>query len=318
MLSYLHAFHAGNHADILKHMALIQILQKLNQKEAPYSFFDTHAGSGLYSLQGEKALKTGEAQKGISKLFSYCENFQAQERGEPLPLAVKNYLEAISPFLAKDLYPGSPLIERAFLKENCFHSICELHPSEFEKLKENCALQESSYNFGPAKKFVQSQAKKIDGFKNLMALTPPAIKRGAALIDPSYEEVSDYKAVEKTIVAVHKKWSAGIIMIWFPLLAHRSEQIEGMLAAICAAAKKQNANANILRADFCVDSPQSHTETSLENNAAQNQNSPRLYGSGILVLNSPWKLDQELEEALKFLKESGAFEKAPSYSVMKI
>ena len=433
MLSYLHAFHAGNHADILKHAALIQLLKKMNQKSAPYSFFDTHAGSGLYSTQGEKARKTGEAARGVLALAEYAGKETAQDlngggpnsglatdtgsslrsgaeqealqdlngggpnsglatdtgsspksgadqealqdldgsgqqetyaspiSGGALPAAISDYLAFIRPYLARDLYPGSPLIERAFLRRDSAHTICELHPTEFEALKENCARdfglnsafgpdqEGAAPNFGlstdsasrPKSAAASSgpstvphtQMLKADGFKTLLAQTPPKIKRGAALIDPSYEEAADYEAVKKTVIAVHKKWSAGIIMIWYPLLAHRAAEIEKMIESISAAAKIQNANTNILRADFCVDTAQSHTEMPLKENAAAkaaalssktglsnkpgetNTPAPRLYGSGILVINTPWKLDQELDEALKYLSRVPGLATEPSYTV---
>lgn len=397
MLSYLHAFHAGNHADILKHAALIQLLKKLNQKSAPYSFFDTHAGSGLYSTQGEKARKTGEAARGVLALAEYADKNRSQDldgggpnlglatdtgsrpksgagqealqdlngggqqetdaslkSGGSLPAALSDYLNFVRPYLARDLYPGSPLIERAFLRTGDAHTICELHPAEFEALKENCARDFGLRSaFGSDQERVapssglpadtasrpksaaassglaivpHTQILKADGFKTLLAWTPPKIKRGAALIDPSYEEAADYDAVAKTVIAVHKKWSAGIIMVWYPLLAHRAAEIEKMIESICAAAKIQNANTNILRAEFCVDTAQSHTEMPLKENAAAkaaalssktglSSAAPRLYGSGILVLNAPWKLDQELDEALKHLSRVPGLASVPSYSV---
>ena len=393
MLSYLHAFHAGNHADILKHAALIQLLKKLNQKSAPYSFFDTHAGSGLSSTQGEKARKTGEAARGVLALAEYADKNRSQDRevsqdlngdgpnsslatdtgsrpksgvgqealqvqngggqqetdaslksGGDLPAALLDYLAFVRPYLARDLYPGSPLIERAFLRPGDAHTICELHPAEFEALKENCARdfglstdtasrpKSAAASSGPSA-VPHTQTLKADGFKTLLAQTPPKIKRGAALIDPSYEEAADYDAVSKTVIAVHKKWSAGIIMIWYPLLAHRAAEIEKMIESICAAAKIQNANTNILRAEFCVDAPQNHIEMTLKENAAAKaaaagmsnalglatepsmSNAPRLYGSGILVINAPWKLDQELDEALKHLSRVPGLATEPSYTV---
>ena len=349
MLSYLHAFHAGNHADILKHVALIQLLKKLNQKSAPYSFFDTHAGSGLYSTSGEKARKTGEAQKGVLALAANVSQAQnagtsgeasqdhnaggQQETGASPKggAALSDYLDFVRPYLSLDLYPGSPLIERAFLRPDDAHTICELHPAEYESLKENCArkITQAQEGAAPDSRLAtdtgskpHTQILKADGLKTLLAQTPPKIKRGAVLIDPSYEEAGEYEAVSKTVVAVHKKWSAGVIMIWYPLLAHRSEEIERMIAAICAAAKNQNANTNILRAEFCVDTPQSHTEMSLEENAAAKtatpSQAPRLYGSGILVVNAPWKLDEELDAALKYLSRVPGLATEPSYSITKI
>ena len=380
MLSYLHAFHAGNHADILKHAALIQVLKKLNQKDAPYSFFDTHSGSGLYSLQGERAQKTGEAERGVLALDKFARQkktvFNVKESAasenpsqcqeypgfdlEQIPCAILDYLDFVRPFLRLDLYPGSPIIERSFLRQDDFHAICELHPAEFEALKENCAQHEKTLSLKRAApdlaenkaqkanrlprgahrddcrlKDIRSQILNKDGFKALLSLAPPKIKRGAVLIDPSYEESSDYEEVRQTAVAVHKKWSAGIIMIWYPLLAHRTSEIEGMTESICEAAKIQNQNTEILRAEFLVDAPQSHVERSLTENAAQKEAarkkqaesndgksektfSPRLYGSGLLVVNAPWKLALELEEALAFLARVPFLSNKPSYCVKKI
>lgn len=337
MLSYLHAFHAGNHADILKHAALIQLIKKLNQKDAPYSFFDTHAGSGLYSTQGEKARKTGEAARGVLALEKHCAKLESDARprsGGAIPAALADYLAFVRPYLARDLYPGSPLIERALLRGDASHTICELHPQEFEALKENCARPQTvaSGKLSQAKEGTapHTQILKADGFKSLIAQTPPKIKRGAVLIDPSYEEAADYEAVKKTVIAVHKKWSVGIIMIWYPLLAHRAAEIENMMESIKAAAKIQNANTNILQAEFCVDAPQSHTEMSLEETAAAkaaaavtsnnlgSPNAPRLYGSGILVVNAPWKLDEELDAALSFLSRVPGLAAEPSYSIEQI
>ncbi len=368
MLSYLHAFHAGNHADILKHAALIQLLKKLNQKSAPYSFFDTHAGSGLYSTQGEKARKTGEAARGVLALAQFAaqetvaspksgadqealqdldgggqqETDASLKSGGALPAALLDYLNFVRPYLARDLYPGSPLIERAFLRPGDAHTICELHPAECEALKENVLQAQEGAAPSPrlatntgskTKNALHTQILKADGLKTLIAQTPPKIKRGAVLIDPSYEEASDYEAVKKTVIAVHKKWSAGIIMVWYPLLAHRAAEIEKMIESIIAAAKIQNANTNILRAEFCVDAPQNHIEMTLKENAAAKaaaagmsnalglatepsmSNAPRLYGSGILVINAPWKLDQELDEALKHLSRVPGLATEPSYTV---
>ena len=282
--------------------------------------------------------------------------------GAVIPAALLDYLAFVRPYLARDLYPGSPLIERAFLRPGDAHTICELHPTEYEALKENCARDFGlSSAFGPDQEGAapnfglptanaskpksaaassgpsavpHTQTLKADGFKTLLAQTPPKIKRGAVLIDPSYEEAADYEAVKKTAIAVHKKWSAGIIMIWYPLLAHRAAEIENMIESTIAAAKIQNANTNILRAEFCVDTAQSHTEMTLKENAAAkaaaagmsnalglatepstSNAAPRLYGSGILVINAPWKLDQELDAALKYLSRVPGLASVPSYSV---
>lgn len=349
MLSYLHAFHAGNHADILKHITLIQILRHLNAKDSPYCFFDTHAGSALYSLESVSAEKTAEAKKGVLALQravsrgSEQENRQeaeaeagnsnrqqlkaAQIFNDVVPQPVRFYLDLISPYLNVSCYPGSPLIERSLMRSDCPLSLCELHPEEVKKLRENIegkngfiqaavtgnSGQENRQDFGLQKQqglscraTLQAGQKKsakifhTDGLKNLFASTPPAIKRGAVLIDPAYEEKNEFDDVANTVCKVHKKWSAGIIAIWYPLLANKKSLIEKMLSQITAAAKSQNANTSVLRAEFLVDKEDAHIETTLKENAATNS-APRLFGSGMLVLNAPWKLDEQLEASLQFL-----------------
>ena len=137
----------------------------------------------------------------------------------------------------------------------------------------------------------------------LKALTPPATKRGAALIDPSYEEADDYTAAAKTICQVHKKWTNGIIMLWYPLLAHRQKEIESMLKTIRDNVKEINANTALDTFELLVNSPDAHKETSLQDylKDEDKKNPPRLYGSGMLVINTPWNLIQEAEETISFL-----------------
>lgn len=140
----------------------------------------------------------------------------------------------------------------------------------------------------------------MDGLKNLCASTPPQAKRGAVLIDPAYEDLSEFDAVTKTVRAVHKKWSAGIIALWYPILEGKKTQIKEMIFQIEDAAKRQNAHTEILRAEFL---PGSEIKKSTAN----------LLGSGMLVLNAPWKLDSQLREALEFL--CGAIYKDATFSV---
>ena len=141
----------------------------------------------------------------------------------------------------------------------------------------------------------------------LTALTPPATKRGAVLIDPSYEEASDYIKAADTICTVHKKWTNGIIILWYPLLAHREGEIETMLDRITEGARSINQNIEIADLRLEVFDKEAHKEVSLEEYRAstasgENKNPPRLYGSGMLVLNTPWKLAEETEEAIKYIK----------------
>ena len=167
MLSYQHAYHAGNHADILKHYVLSSVIQSLNKKEKPYTLYDTHAGSGLYDLLDNRSLKTNEAEKGILK-FAHLQ----------LPECLGFYKNLVQKYLDKNLYPGSPVIESDLMRPQDTLILSELHPTEIENLRKN--LHEKNI-----------QIHNRSGWEMLKALTPPATKRGAALIDPSYEEKDD-------------------------------------------------------------------------------------------------------------------------------
>ena len=246
MLSYQHIFHAGNHADLLKHTVLIQVLKSLNKKDKPYTFFDTHSGSGLYDLTDGRSLKTGEAGKGILA-------FEAQK---DVPAAFADYLSFVKPYLSDSRYPGSPEIERQFMRTQDTLILSELHPQEIENLRANMKK--------PCDTSPSVQVHNRNGWEMLRALTPPATKRGAALIDPSYEETSDYENAADTILAVHKKWSNGIIMLWYPLLAHREGEIESMLDRITEGVRALNQNIEIADLRLEVFDKDSHKEVTLE------------------------------------------------------
>ena len=292
MLSYQHIFHAGNHADLLKHTVLIQVLKSLNKKEKPYTFFDTHSGSGLYDLTDSRSLKTGEAEKGIS-VFSKTDG--------DVPSAFADYLSFVKSYLSDSRYPGSPEIERRFMRSQDVLILSELHPQEIENLRENMKR--------PCEGSPTVQVHNRSGWEMLKALTPPQTKRGAVLIDPSYEESSDYENAADTICAVHKKWTNGIIMLWYPLLVHREGEIEAMLDRITEGARAINQNIEICDLRLEVFDKSEHKEVSLEEFRAENgKNPPRLYGSGMLVLNSPWKLEEEIQSVIEYIKNEIGFQ----------
>ena len=283
MLSYQHAFHAGNHADILKHYVLTFVLNSLNKKEKPYTMFDTHSGSGLYDLFDNRIVKTGEAEKGIQGLWKIIE----QEEGK-CPSELQNYLDFVKQYTERNLYPGSPEIERRFLRQQDTLILSELHPQEIENLKknmENPVFDRKTFG-GAGKVKVQNKS----GWEMIKAMTPPVTKRGAVLIDPSYEETQDYIDASNTICEINKKWSNGIIMLWYPLLAHRESEINMMISNITSSAKNINKNVEI-------------SNLHLKVYDKDNENLPRLYGSGMLVINSPWKLDEEGEIVINYLEK---------------
>lgn len=288
MLSYQHAYHAGNHADILKHFVLTFVLESLNAKEKPYTFFDTHSGSALYDLLENRSLKTNEAQRGI---LSLEEKLSASKKEE-----YSTYFNLVDEYLQKKIYPGSPLIELKLMRKDDHLVLSELHPGEYENLEKNIAGQKTSDS-------CNVQIHKRNGFEMLKALTPPKTKRGAVLIDPSYEEVKDYKDVFETIKAVNKKWSNGIILLWYPLLRHRENEINSMIENITRAVKENNQNIEIENFTLCVNSKDSHKEVSLEELKSEENNPPRLYGSGMLVINTPWKLKEAAESFIESVKD---------------
>lgn len=284
MLSYLHEFHAGNHADVLKHYVLTLILDSLNKKQKPYTFFDTHSGAGKYNLEDEKSLKTGEAALGIKRLLQYCDSCEKSE----IPESLNNYINIVVDCLQQGFYPGSPYIEQKLLLQDSKLILSELHNTENQLLKKNI----SGNNV---------QIHHRNGWEMINALTPPAIKRGAVLIDPSYEELSDYENVVKTFKLLNKKWNVCIFCLWYPLLSYKKDIIDDMKDSIIREAKKTNENAEILDVILSVHKEDSHIETSLKESIGSK--TPRLYGSGMLIVNVPWKIQEQIESALPFISD---------------
>lgn len=283
MLSYVHDFHAGNHADILKHCVLIELLTHLNRKGKPYTFFDTHAGAGLYHLADARAQKTGEAANGIERLLSCC-----TANPDAIPPMLAAYFSEIAPYYQRGQYPGSPCIASDFLPSDSAHILSELHPAAFATLR--TTMKDS-----------RAALHRRNGWEMLNALTPPKIKRGAAFIDPSYELRSEYADAAKTMAAVFKKWPAGILALWYPLLAYRSDLICNMKETICREVRKCNAATEILEAELCINAPNSHRECSRDESVGSK--TPRMYGSGMLIINPPWKTSENLAALLPFLTD---------------
>ncbi|MCQ2600401.1 MAG: 23S rRNA (adenine(2030)-N(6))-methyltransferase RlmJ [Treponema sp.] len=304
MLSYRHAFHAGNHADILKHSVLINILESLNTKDKPYTIFETHSGSGVYNLEDERSLKTNEAKQGILSLLPQMDELD-------FPESLSNYYKITSLYKRHKLYPGSIELERIFTRPDCVHIISELNNSEIETLKQNVS-NEPLVIVNTEKKCVKTQVHHRDGFETVLALTPPAIKRGLCLIDPSYEEKDEYKDTGNAVIKIHRKWNVGIIALWYPLLAHRAIEIEQMKNDIVANVKAFNSNTNILDARLCINTADSHIETDLKDNSGP----PRLYGSGMLIINFPWKLDEKTQANLDYITKHIYKNEKTSFSII--
>ncbi|EPU0812508.1 23S rRNA (adenine(2030)-N(6))-methyltransferase RlmJ [Morganella morganii] len=208
MLSYRHSFHAGNHADVLKHTVQSLIIESLKEKDKPFLYLDTHAGAGRYQLSGEHAERTGEYLEGIARIWAQ----------ESVPEELKTYLEAVSALNPRgDLrfYPGSPLIAAHLLRDYDKLNISELHPSDFPLLRNEFSRDNRAH------------VVREDGYQQLKSQLPPLSRRGFVLIDPPYELKSDYQAVVKGIQEGHRRFATGTYAVWYPVVLR--QQIKRMV-----------------------------------------------------------------------------------------
>jgi 23S rRNA (adenine2030-N6)-methyltransferase len=262
MFSYRHGFHAGNHADVLKHAVLVQILGYLTAKDAPLWFVDTHAGAGSYQLDSAFAQKKGEFRDGIGRLW---------ERKD-LPPVVADYVAQVrkhNPDGKLRHYPGSPEIASQMLRPHDRLQLFELHTTESKVLQKH---------FAAAGRRVSVRAE--DGFAGLKGVLPPASRRGLALIDPSYEDKADYAKVIAAMRDALKRFATGVYAVWYPQVQRQEAQdLPGQL--------KQIAQGDWLHVSLTVKAP-----------AADGLG---LHGSGMFVFNQPWKLEAELRPQMPAL-----------------
>ena len=261
MLSYRHAFHAGNHADVFKHLVLSLIVQALGQKDKPFLFLDTHAGAGRYRLEGEMAQKNREFDSGIGRLWP----------GTSAPAAIADYLAAVrttNPGQALRWYPGSPRIVRHFLREQDRMVLCERHPQEGRLLQQEFEGDR------------QVRVETADGYQALKAQLPPRERRGLVHIDPSYELKTERQAVLEAIREAHRRWATGIYAIWYPIQDRATA--DDFLRRV-----RRLGIPDVLVAELWVMPEQAF----------------RLTGSGMIVINPPWKLEEGLRSVLPWLCE---------------
>ena len=199
MLAYRHDFHAGNHADVLKHCVLQQILLYMNQKDKPYWVIDTHAGAGMYSLASDYANTKSEYLDGVARLWE-CDD---------LPKVLSEYMNLIQLSNNKGdwtLYPGSPEVIRRTIRADDRMRLFELHPTDFEILEENFERDRQAKLF------------KSDGFASLKALLPPPTRRAVIFMDPPYEIKSDYPKVVDALQEGLSRFAEGVYVVWYPIL----------------------------------------------------------------------------------------------------
>ena len=199
MLAYRHAFHAGNHADVLKHCVLQQILMYMNQKDKPYWVIDTHAGAGMYSLASDYANTKSEYLDGVARLWD----------SDDLPPVLREYMNLIQLCNNKgdwSLYPGSPEVIRRTIRADDRMRLFELHPTDFDILQENFERDRQAKLF------------KSDGFASLKALLPPPTRRAVIFMDPPYEIKTDYLKVVDALEEGLARFAEGVYVVWYPIL----------------------------------------------------------------------------------------------------
>lgn len=261
-MNYRHAFHAGNFADVVKHAMLARIVTHLRIKDAAFRIIDTHAGAGRYNLSGDEATRGGEWQDGIGRVWQT--DFAPEVAALLAPyLDVVRALNASGPL---SVYPGSPLLIRAWLRPQDRLIACELESGAAQALVRNLR--------GDAR--VKPIA--MDGWTALMAHIPPKERRGLVLIDPSYEEAGELTRLAEAIGAAHRKWQTGMLLAWYPIKDAR--EIAGFIRALSAFPV-----GNALRIELVRD------ETAAD----------RLRGTGLIALNPPWTLENEIKVLLPAL-----------------
>lgn len=286
MFSYRHAFHAGNHADVLKHTVLLQLLEYFNQKDTAYTVIDTHAGAGVYMLDGEFAAKSMESDSGIAKLWDRTD----------LPPAVAEYvnlIKSMNPSGKMRFYPGSPFCAEKIMREQDRLRLFEMHPTEIKLLEENFRKLQAHAAAQGQRATVRGKrvmVHRADGFAGVKALLPPPSRRGLVLIDPSYEDKDDYRKVKVAIEDALTRFPSGTYAVWYPVLGRLdSQQLPERL--------KRLAGTDWLNVTLCVGSPQDE--------------GMGLHSSGMFIVNPPWTLKATLQQVMPWLvtalgRDSGA------------
>lgn len=266
MLAYRHAFHAGNHADVLKHLVLTQVLRYMAEKEKPYTLVDTHAGAGGYSIEGKYAQKKGEYVHGVSKLWD------AKDLPEPLA----RYMEPIRLFNPDGQlrqYPGSPAIANLLMRDTDRLRVYELHPTDYRILETYLSTRPNT------------QVSDKDGFSAMRAELPPPSRRAVVLMDPSYELKTDYGKVVTALREGLERFAEGVFLIWYPQLQllEAAQLVQRLKAAADAGAKKGWLHVRL---------------------TVEQQEDVRgfgMLGSGMFVVNPPFTLHDDLQASMPYL-----------------
>jgi len=272
MFSYRHGFHAGNHADVLKHITLLNCIQLLHKKDTPLMLIDTHAGAGIYNLKDRFAQTSEESSEGILKLAK-------QGTKHSLSEGIRTYLELIAnlPHQTKDIeiYPGSPYLLWQSMRSQDKLRLMELHPSDFPDLKSNLESVQLRRQ--------DIKVEETNGFLALKAYLPPPSRRGLILIDPSYEDKGDYHQVIQSLQDAFKRFATGVYLVWYPILSRLdAKDFPDRLKKLCLEHQLPWLQAELRIKEV--------TESGLS-------------ASGMWVINPPWQLKESLEKDLPLLQE---------------
>ena len=262
MLSYRHAFHAGNHADVLKHAVLVRLIGYLRKKDKPLWYIDTHAGAAGYALNEAWAQKNAEFETGIARLWAR----------DDVPASLAGYMDevrALNPDGELRFYPGSAQIATQMLREQDRMRLFELHSTESRGLKEH-------FSRDSPRVLVQAG----DGFDGLKSVLPPSSRRGLVLIDPSYEDKRDYARARAALEDALQRFATGVYVLWYPIVQRRESQ------------QYPESLKRLQRKDWL------HVALTVKAPAADGFG---LHGSGLYILNPPWDLPAMLEEAMPYL-----------------
>ena len=276
MFSYRHAFHAGNHADVLKHFILVQVLEYMNQKDVPYTYIDTHAGAGVYSLDSPQATKTAEFETGIGPLWD------RDDLPEPLADYVR-LIKDLNPSGKLRFYPGSPYCAEIVAREEDRLRLFELHPSDAKILADNfhkLEQHQAANGRRPSARGKRVIVNKADGFFGVKALLPPPSRRGVVLCDPPYEDTQDYKKVSDMLNDALKRFPTGTYAVWYPVL----QRIE---ARNFAERLKHLPAKSWLNVTLCISTP--------------TPDGIALHTSGMFLLNPPYTLEPMLRKVMPYL-----------------
>ena len=280
MFSYRHAFHAGNHADVLKHTVLIATLEHLLQKDAALTVLDTHAGAGLYRLDGDYATTSAESADGILRLV-------APATPPALTPALQDYVDMVRAFnqgAVTRVYPGSPFIAQRLLRDQDKLKLFELHPTDARALAGNVAQLEAGR---------QVAVLPEDGFEGVKKFLPPPARRALVLCDPSYEIKSDYGRVLDLVQDSLKRFATGVYAVWYPIIPRpEAHDLPRRLKTMANKAGKPWLHATLTVKSSKLAAP-----------ASENQRRPGLPASGMFLINPPFTLQAALREALPQMAE---------------